>query len=57
MKLRLPALFTPLLAPGVALAHQGHGLPGVSHWHASDSAGFVLLALAVVLLVWWARRK
>ncbi len=38
----------------LALAHDGHGLQG-SHWHASDTWGFVLLG-AVLAVVLWARR-
>jgi len=38
-----------------AFAHEGHGLPGPSHWHASDA--LLLLAAAVVAGLWWARRK
>jgi hypothetical protein len=43
------------LASPLALAHDGHGL-GLHHWHASDTPGFVVLALAVGL-VWWAIRR
>ncbi len=39
---------------GLARAHEGHGLPGLSHWHAGDVAG-VLAAVAVAGL-WLARR-
>jgi Co/Zn/Cd efflux system component len=38
-----------------AQAHDGHGLEG-SHWHASDTLGFVAV-LVVVAAVWWTRRK
>ena len=31
-----------------AWAHEGHGMPGVAHWHASDLFGLVM-ALAVVV--------
>jgi hypothetical protein len=48
----LPLFLLPLLAQ----AHDGHGVPGVSHWHASDAFGYVVLAMAIGL-VWWARRK
>ena len=34
-----------------AFAHEGHGLPGSTHWHATDTLGFV--ALAVVAAVVW----
>jgi len=40
-----------------AQAHEGHGLPGSSHWHASDSWGWVALAVIAVLAVAWGRRK
>ena len=36
-----------------ASAHEGHGLPGSGHWHASDTLGFIALAVvaAVVLFI------
>ncbi len=45
------------LLPTLSLAHDGHGLGNGAHWHASDSAGFVLLAVAVAAGIWWTRRK
>ena len=39
-----------------ALAHPGHGLATASHWHASDAAGYAVLALAVGLLCWTLRK-
>ena len=44
----------PLL-PTFALAHEGHGIEGVSHYHATDAWGF-LAALAVVAAMWWMSR-
>ncbi len=44
-----------LLAPGLARAHGGHGLPG-THWHASDAWGFVALAAAIGVAVWLSRK-
>ena len=40
-----------------AMAHEGHGLPGAAHWHASDTLGFVLLAVVVAAAWWLMRRK
>ena len=54
MKKQLSALLT-LAGAGLAHAHEGHGLPGASHWHATDTA-WLLAAVAVVGL-WLARRK
>ena len=34
-----------------ALAHEGHGLPGSAHWHATDTLGFMGL-IAVGVAVW-----
>jgi hypothetical protein len=45
-----------LLAHGWAQAHEGHGLPGQSHWHASDLLGFVLALLVVAGMAWWGGR-
>ena len=38
-----------------AFAHEGHGLEGSAHWHATDTLGFV--GLAVVAAVVWAIHK
>ena len=43
-----------LTHPG-AFAHEGHGLEGGAHWHATDTLGFI--ALAVVAAVVWAISK
>jgi hypothetical protein len=51
----LSGLFIAVVSP-LALAHEGHGL-GLHHWHASDTLGFVLLALALGLVLWATRRK
>jgi hypothetical protein len=39
---------------GAVFAHDGHGLTG-SHWHASDTWGFVILGAVVALAVWFSR--
>jgi len=43
-----------LLATGV-FAHDGHGLAG-THWHASDTLGFVVVAVLAVVAVWLSRK-
>ena len=51
-------LIAPLAAlAGLAHAHEGHGLSGASHWHASDTLGYVVLAVVVGAAWWSARRK
>jgi hypothetical protein len=48
-------LFSALLMKvGAVSAHDGHGLGG-SHWHSTDVAGFVALAVVVALAVWFSR--
>jgi hypothetical protein len=44
-----------LLLPVLAQAHEGHGIEGASHYHATDAWGF-LAALAVVVVMWWMGR-
>ena len=44
-----------LLLPTLAFAHEGHGLEG-PHWHATDTWGFVAIALVVAAAI-WLRRK
>lgn len=44
-----------LAAPSLsALAHGGHGAATV-HWHATDTAGFVLVAVLAGLALWLSR--
>jgi hypothetical protein len=40
----------------IAWAHEGHGFEG-SHWHASDTFGFALVAALALAALWWSRRK
>jgi hypothetical protein len=40
-----------------ASAHEGHGLPGISHWHSSDALLFVALAAVFGLTYWLGGRK
>ena len=44
------------LTGGAAIAHDGHGLNG-AHWHATDSWGWVALAVVLGAAIWAARRK
>ena len=37
-----------------AFAHEGHGLSG-SHWHASDTWGFVAVGGLLALAIWLSR--
>ena len=45
-----------LAASPLALAHEGHGIEA-HHWHATDTLGFIVLAVAVGLVLWAIRRK
>ena len=47
---KLLSLFA--LLPTLALAHEGHGIEGASHYHATDVWGFVAFAFAIAI-VWW----
>ncbi len=44
-------LFLTLL-PVFAQAHEGHGMAGASHYHATDAWGFVAFVFAVAV-IWW----
>ena len=46
-----------LACAGLAQAHEGHGLPGLSHWHADDVGALLALAAAIGLGLWLGRRK
>jgi len=41
-----------LMSSVSARAHEGHGLPGVSHWHGTDTLGFVALGLVIAAVIW-----
>ncbi|MGE4243291.1 hypothetical protein [Ramlibacter sp.] len=38
-----------------AFAHGGHGSATDIHWHATDTAGFVLVGVLVALAIWFSR--
>ncbi len=40
-----------------AQAHEGHGLPGISHWHATDALVLVGVVAVAAAGLWWSRRK
>ena len=46
-----------LLAVQTAQAHEGHGLPGISHWHSTDVLGFVVVAALIAGVIWFKGRK
>ena len=48
---------TALTAATAAQAHEGHGLPGTSHWHASDTLGLLLVVVLAAGALWLGRRK
>ena len=52
---RLPLAL--LLASGLATAHEGHGMAGASHWHATDTLGLLALGVGVAAALWWRGRK
>ncbi len=54
MKKPLTLLAAALLAQA-ALAHEGHGMAGASHWHATDTLGLLLVAGAGALAWWFTR--
>jgi hypothetical protein len=43
-----------LVTSATSMAHEVRGLGG-SHWHATDTAGFAVVALAAALAVWLSR--
>ena len=45
-----------LLLSNLALAHEGHG-QAWPHGHATDTLGFIVLAVAAGLVLWAIRRK
>ena len=56
MRLRPAALIAPLLALAAsAHAHPGHGASSAWHWHASDTSGFLTVAVLAGLALWLSR--
>jgi len=55
MNKTLFALLLGLMHGSASLAHEGHGMDG-SHWHATDSLGFVMAAVIVLVMVWLGRK-
>jgi hypothetical protein len=51
---KFSAAAAAMLAATGAMAHEGHGLVG-PHWHATDTLGFVLVALLAGLAIWVGR--
>lgn len=57
MKLRtLPLLLSGALPHLGAWAHEGHGLHG-SHWHATDTLGFIVALGLVLAACYFGTRK
>lgn len=55
MKRIFPALSAAALSSLCTLpvhAHEGHGLPGITHWHGTDVLGFVAV-VAVAAFIWF----
>ena len=49
--------FCLLAWTGLTKAHEGHGLPGLSHWHADDALVWLAVAAVAGAGLWLARRK
>jgi hypothetical protein len=56
MSLLRPLTGLVLLASAAAHAHPGHGAVQDSHWHATDTSGFLLVAVLAGLALWLSRR-
>ena len=52
---RFAILLSGALTHWGAHAHEGHGIDGSAHWHATDTLGFVGVGLVAVLV--WAINK
>jgi hypothetical protein len=53
---RYALLLSTLLLVLPAAAHEGHGMPGSSHWHSGDASLYLFLAVFAGA-AWLARRK
>ena len=52
---RIPAVL--LMLSGAAHAHPGHGARLAWHWHPSDTAGIVTVAVLAALALWFTRDR
>jgi hypothetical protein len=46
-----------LTLPALAHAHPGHGIDAPLHWHASDTWGWIALAVIAAVALAWGRRE
>ena len=53
----LALLSTLSTLTSAAMAHEGHGLPGMAHWHATDVLGFVAIGAVLAAVIWFSGRK
>ncbi|MFO1245642.1 MAG: hypothetical protein U1E71_10755 [Ramlibacter sp.] len=52
---KLIAACAALTGATAVFAHEGHGLGG-SHWHASDTLGFVVVVALAAVALWLSRK-
>jgi hypothetical protein len=57
MTLLRPLTALALLSASVARAHPGHGALQEWHWHATDTSGFLMVAVLAGLALWLSRGK
>ena len=56
MRLLPTALAAPLLTLAASVhAHPGHGASEPWHWHATDTSGFLMVAVLAGLAIWLSR--
>ncbi|AMO22362.1 hypothetical protein GCM10027034_27020 [Ramlibacter solisilvae] len=53
--MRTTLLLSGLAASG-AWAHDGHGMPTASHWHATDVLGLILVLGMAAVAIWLSGR-
>ncbi len=52
---KISLMLTSVIATA-AIAHDGHGLGGSAHWHASDTLGFVVAAALIAVAFFFGRK-
>jgi len=50
------AVYVASAGASAAFAHDGHGMGGGAHWHATDVWGFVVVGALSALAVWISRK-
>jgi hypothetical protein len=55
MRTAMRIFLLTLMAMSGAWAHEGHGMPTQTHWHATDALGLAVVLGLAALALWFGR--